>query len=162
MARPFVQNFSTIFHNSTIYTASSPNPVLWCNGSTIDFGSVRQGSSPCGTTINHKSFNIMDNNNIEYIISEDNIRIENSYVITTEDYIELILTNLKNKISDHIVFQKRTIKSLTKEWIAHNVLYKLHIARSHTKSVDLNIESWYRIWCYNIIYFIDKLLNYFV
>ena len=104
----------------------------------------------------------MDDNNIKYIISEDNIHIENSYLITTEGYIEGILTNLKNKISDHIVFQKRTIKSLTKEWIAHNVLYKLHIARSHTKSVDLNIEHWYIILGYNIIYFVYKLLNYFV
>ena len=25
--------------------------VPWCNGSTTDFGSVGQGSSPCGTTI---------------------------------------------------------------------------------------------------------------
>lgn len=104
----------------------------------------------------------MDDNNIKYIISEDNIHIKNSYTITKEGYIKDILTNLKNKISDHIVFQKRTIKSLTKEWIAHNVLYKLHIARSHTKSVDLNIERWYRILGYNIIYFVNKLLNYFV
>ena len=99
----------------------------------------------------------MDNNNIEYIIGKDNICIKNSYTITKEGYIESILYNLKDKISDHIVFQKRTIKSLTKEWIAHNVLYKLHIARSHTKSVDLNIEKWYRILCYNIIYWLNRL-----
>lgn len=99
----------------------------------------------------------MDNNDIKYIISENNIRIENSYTITKEGYIKNILTNLKDKISDHIVFKKRTIKSLTREWIAHNVLYKLHIARSHTKSVDLNIEKWYRILCYNIIYWVSRI-----
>lgn len=104
----------------------------------------------------------MSNDDIKYVISENNIHIENSYTITKEGYIKNILTNLKDKIGNHIVFQKCTINSLTKEWIAHNVLYKLHIARSHTKSVDLNIERWYRILCYNIIYFVDKLLNYFV
>lgn len=103
---------------------------------------------------------------IEYYVTKNNIHIENSYILTKEDRIRQYLINLKDSIEiaelNCIVFQKRTIKSLTKEWIAHNVLYKLHIARSHTKSVDLNIESWYRIWCYNIIYFIDKLLSYFV
>ena len=104
----------------------------------------------------------MNNSEIYYIVSKDNIHIENSYAVTDENSIEIFLINLKSEISDHIVFQKRTIKSLTKEWIAHNVLYKLHIARSHTKSVDLNVECWYRILCYNIIYFVYKLLNYFV
>lgn len=56
----------------------------------------------------------MDNNNIGYIISEDNIRIENSYTITKEGYIKEILTNLKNKISDHIVFQNVQLNHLLK------------------------------------------------
>lgn len=103
---------------------------------------------------------------IKYNVTEDNIHIENSYILTKEDRIRQYIINLRDNIEiaelNCIVFQKRTIKSLTKEWIAHNVLYKLHIARSHTKSVDLNIERWYRIWCYNIIYFVDKLLSYFV
>ena len=103
---------------------------------------------------------------IKYNITRDNIHIENSYILTKEDRIKQYLINLRDSIKrfdlNCIVFQKRTIKSLTKEWIAHNVLYKLHIARSHTKSVDLNIERWYIILGYNIIYFINKLLNYFV
>ena len=98
--------------------------------------------------------------------SKDNIQIEDSYIINKEYDIKHILDVIKidpdaEKVNC-IVFQKRTIKSLTKEWIAHNVLYKLHIARSHTKSVDLNIEIWYRMLCYNIIYFVVKPLNYFV
>lgn len=105
----------------------------------------------------------------KYIIihcSKDNVQIEDSYIIDDEYDIKHILDVIKidpdaEKVNC-IVFQKRTIKSLTKEWIAHNVLYKLHIARSHTKSVDLNIERWYRILGYNIIYFVYKLLNYFV
>lgn len=103
---------------------------------------------------------------IEYYVTKNNIHIENSYILTKEDIIRQYLINLRDNIEDCglncIVFYRRTIKSLTKEWIAHNVLYKLHIARSHTKSVDLNIESWYRILCYNIIYFVNKLLSYFV
>ena len=103
---------------------------------------------------------------IKYNITEYNIHIENSYILTKEDRIRQYLINLRDNIEccelDCIVFHRRTIKSLIKEWIAHNVLYKLHIVRSHTKSVDLNVERWYRILCYNIIYFVYKLLNYFV
>lgn len=103
---------------------------------------------------------------IEYYVTKNNIHIENSYILTKEDRIRQYLINLRDNVEscelNCIVLYRRTIKSLTKEWIAHNVLYKLHIARSHTKSVDLNIESWYRILCYNIIYFVSKPLNYFV
>lgn len=103
---------------------------------------------------------------IKYHVTKNNIHIENSYILTKEDRIKQYLINLRDSIEiaelNCIVFQTRTIKSLTREWIAHNVLYKLHIARSHTKSVDLNIERWYRILGYNIIYFVSKLLNCFV
>lgn len=112
-----------------------------------------------------ETFQTIDTN-LDVICTKDNIHIENSYLITKEGYIKAILENIKNswayKQAECIVLDKRTVKSLTKEWIAHNVLYKLHIARSHTKSVDLNIEHWYIILGYNIIYFVSKLLNYFV
>lgn len=98
---------------------------------------------------------------LEVVCSKDNINIKNSYTITKKSSIEYTLYCIKNswayREAGCIVFDKRTIKSLTKEWIAHNVLYKLHIAQSHTKSVDLNIEKWYRILCYNIIYWLNRL-----
>lgn len=110
--------------------------------------------------------NNLNNSCVEVTITHDNIHIENSYRITNKDGIKWWLyyleVDINSKAIDCIVFEKRTRNSLIKEWIAHNVLYKLHIARSHTKSVDLNIERWYRILCYNIIYFVYKLLNYFV
>lgn len=103
---------------------------------------------------------------LEVVCSKNNINIKNSYTTTKKSDIKNALYKIKNswayREAGCIVFSKRAIKSLTKEWIAHNVLYKLHIARSHTKSVDLNVERWYRILCYNIIYFVYKLLNYFV
>ena len=98
-----------------------------------------------------------------YNITENNIHIENSYLLTEESRIKQYLINLRDNIEccelDCIVFHRRTIKSLTKEWIAHNVLYKLHIARSHTGSVDLNIEPWYRIVGYDIIYWLNKIIK---
>lgn len=113
-----------------------------------------------------KYYNAIYRKDIIIHCSKDNVQIEDSYIINDEYDIKTILDSIKidpdiEKLNC-IVFQKRTIKSLTKEWIAHNVLYKLHIARSYTKSVDLNIERWYRILGYNIIYFVYKLLNYFV
>lgn len=36
------------------------------------------------------------------------------------------------------------MSSLINEWKAHNLLYDLHLFRSHTRNVDLNNEPWYR------------------
>ena len=97
-------------------------------------------------------------------VTEDNIHIEDSYKITETSKMKNILLIIKNKYSIYEcgIIHIRSINSLVREWQAHNILYKLHIARSHTKSVDLNDERWYRILGYNIIYFVSKLLNCFV
>lgn len=50
-----------------------------------------------------------------------------------------IMQILKQIAADNIsaVTQKRTLKSLADEWIAHTRLYKLGIMRDHTADVDL-------------------------
>ena len=110
-----------------------------------------------------KYYHTYYNKDIIIHCSKNNIQIEDSYIINNEYDINHILDVIKidpdaEKVNC-IVFQKRTIKSLTKEWIAHNVLYKLHIARNHTGSVDLNIEPWYRLVCYDIIYRLNKIIK---
>lgn len=72
-------------------------------------------------------------------LTENNIHIECSYRIDKKkdikDILEYLYDNYKDKCK---VLQNRDIKSLTNEWIAHNNLYKLHLWRNHTISVDLD------------------------
>ena len=53
--------------------------------------------------------------------------------------MQLVLNDIRASHSlEECDVLKRTAKSLINEWFAHNVLYNLHLFRSHTKDVDLN------------------------
>lgn len=74
---------------------------------------------------------------VEITVSENNINIENSYKITSKkeirEILDYIITHCECKVIKH-----RTLNSMLNEWVAHNNLYILHIARERTGSVDLN------------------------
>lgn len=74
------------------------------------------------------------------------IHINDSYKIKRKSKMkEILLTEYK----DHPVVKHRKMGSLTREWTAHNRLYRLGLFKSHTKDVDLE----YPIkWYYNIIW----------
>lgn len=74
------------------------------------------------------------------------LHIEDSYQVKKRD-MEKILLNIQSKHSTNILFKYRDIKSLKREWIAHNRLYRFGIRRSHTKDVDFEYPSKYEtIW----------------
>jgi hypothetical protein len=85
------------------------------------------------------------------IISLNNIHIEDSYQIKDIfgmlSFLELIQEQTDGSTT---IFKKRSYGSLICEWRVHNLLYDLHLFRSHTKDVDLNNIKWY----YNLIYII--------
>ena len=85
------------------------------------------------------------------ITSSNNIHIEDSYqikgIFEMLSFLELIQEQAKGST---IIFKKRSYGSLICEWRTHNLLYDLHLFRSHTKDVDLNDIKWY----YNLIYII--------
>ena len=56
----------------------------------------------------------------------------------------------------------RDIDSMEKEWIAHNILYKLGMFKNHTKDTDITVdESWYRLLGYEVIYRLYKIYKFF-
>lgn len=69
-------------------------------------------------------------------VSKNNIHIDDSAAIEKLSFASILLT-IRKEHPDCSVF-KRTIPSLVYEWAAHNFLYNMHIARKHTKDVDLN------------------------
>ena len=83
---------------------------------------------------------------VKITVSENNINIENSYKITSKkeirEILDYIIVHRECEVTKH-----RTLDSMLNEWVAHNNLYILHIARERTGSVDLNYpqEKWVSI-----------------
>lgn len=76
-------------------------------------------------------------NGIIYSIDEVNCRIVNSHLIRSK---EIMTDFCEHVLPDH--FKKaRSIASYVVEWRAHNLLYDLHLFRSHTQDTDLNINE---------------------
>lgn len=72
-----------------------------------------------------------------YIISSNNIQIKDSYKIDKADFDNL-LKILHEARPNHPVLFNRSDYSLKMEIAVHNLCYKLRIAQSRTKDVDLN------------------------
>lgn len=69
--------------------------------------------------------------------STTDLNIINSYQIHNIKKMEAILTEALEKAENYAT--NRDMSSLINEWIAHNVFYKLHLFRKHTK--DCNFEN---------------------
>lgn len=90
--------------------------------------------------------------------TDDCITIINSYDITNYNNIIDFLSIVGSEVTLYGFEYKRDVDDWAKEWYAHNILYKMGLFRSHTKSVDLSEkEPKYRIICYNLIYKFMKL-----
>lgn len=80
---------------------------------------------------------LLEYKGVKITVSENNINIENSYKITSKkeirEILDYIIVHRECEVTKH-----RTLNSMLNEWIAHNNLYILHIARERTGSVDLN------------------------
>lgn len=69
--------------------------------------------------------------------STTDLNIINSYQIHNIKKMEAILTEALEKAENYAT--NRDMNSLINEWIAHNVFYKIHLFRKHTK--DCNFEN---------------------
>ena len=74
---------------------------------------------------------------LKIFYSTSDLNIINSYQIHNIKKMEAILTEALEKAKNYIT--DRNMNSLINEWIAHNIFYKLHLFRKHTK--DCNFES---------------------
>lgn len=92
-----------------------------------------------------------------------NICVKDSYKIKYSDDIEKLLDIIYNSptfTEFKIAGYKRTLTSMRREWEAHNLLYKMGILRSRTRSTDLdNNESFIRKAGYAVLSFIYRLFN---
>ena len=80
------------------------------------------------TKITYKGYSILLTNSC--------ITIFDSYTTADRPLIRSILEYVKSQTPNNVT-KNRSMFSLCNEWIAHSLLYKLGIARSHTCNVDL-------------------------
>ena len=74
---------------------------------------------------------------LKIFYSTSDLNIIDSYQIHNIKKMEAILTEALEKAENYAT--NRDMNSLINEWIAHNVFYKLHLFRKHTK--DCNFEN---------------------
>ena len=66
------------------------------------------------------------------------LTIQKSYQISDIDKMKVILNEALEK--SEIYSTQRNLKSLLREWISHNTLYKLHLFRKHTSNCSFEKE----------------------
>ena len=92
-----------------------------------------------------------------FIYDLSNIHIVDSYKVP----IKVVREYLENFTKGTGIYY-RDIDSMEKEWIAHNILYKLGLFKRHTKDTDITIdEAWYRLLGYEVIYSGYKIYKFF-
>lgn len=97
--------------------------------------------------------------NMDITVSKGNIHIENSYK-ANRDIMEYILHELQEDTEWYSIdspFKYRSIKSMIREWITHNNLYKLGYKRKQTGSVDINYP--YLKWYAPVVYWFLSLIE---
>ena len=71
----------------------------------------------------------------EVVVSDNNIRIENGYLVPCKDF-EFVLNCIRENEPNEVTANGSNY-SLSCEWAVHNALYRLGLFRSRTKDVDM-------------------------
>ena len=90
-----------------------------------------------------------------YSITSNNLHIINSFDYCKEEMIPTLFKICCRHANSQV--WQRSITSLENEWCVHNALYRLHILRSRTADVDLNVPN--RIeWLYALLAPLARLI----
>ena len=89
------------------------------------------------------------------IVTETNTHIQDSCLVKSKDDIRCFLQKLRDESPAEMAVNQRDLESQVREWRAHNLFYKLHVFRSRTHDVDLELEqTWYReLFCRVVSFF---------
>lgn len=78
---------------------------------------------------------------MDYEVSPNNIQLKASFEISKEDF-ERELMAIREQHPDSLVWN-RSLRSLKREWAAHNAFHALGLIRKQTADTDLN---WPQPW----------------
>lgn len=84
----------------------------------------------------------------QYTVTPNNIHLESSFQVPKRAFARE-LAAMREKYPDSMVWKNRSLKSLVREWAAHNALHALGIFRSRTAHTDFN---WPQKWYFRVGY----------
>ena len=89
------------------------------------------------------------------IVTETNTHINDSCLIRSKEAMREYLEGLRDQSPETMAVNQRDIESQIHEWRSHNLFYFLHVFRSRTKDVDLELnQSWPReLFCRVVDFF---------
>ena len=84
-----------------------------------------------------------------------NTHIVDSCSIKSKEAMREFLQRLREEVSEEMAVNQRDIESQIREWRSHNLFYRIHVFRSRTKDVDLELKQvWYReLFCCVVSFF---------
>ena len=93
-------------------------------------------------------------------VTPTNTHIVDSCTVKSKAEMRDFLQHLREEVSEEMAVNQRDIDSQIREWRSHNFFYRIHVFRSRTKDVDLELkQAWYReLFCYvvSFLYFWDR------
>lgn len=88
------------------------------------------------------------------ITTPTNTHILDSTLVRSKEEMRVFLTQVRDQASPDMAVCRRDLESMVREWRSHNFFYLLHIFRSRTKDVDLELcQCWYREWFCRVVSF---------
>ena len=94
---------------------------------------------------------------VEFIATPTNIHIVDSYRFNSKKDIDAILNSISEWLEKEDMLYTRTKESWRKEWLAHNLLYRIGYKKERTGSTDLSEdESALRLFLYSILSLFNK------
>ena len=89
------------------------------------------------------------------VLSETNTHIADSCQVRSRQAMREYLQELGESVPLEMAVNQRDIESMVREWRAHNFFYRIHVFRSRTKDVDLELKQvWYReLFCRVVSFF---------
>lgn len=92
------------------------------------------------------------------VFSNNAVKIFSSYNIKRYSEMKKIIKDIKENKDCPECVKDRWTHCLIREWQGHNLLYDLHLFRSHTEDVDLDARQWFD-FAYHICGFIYHLFH---
>ena len=93
-------------------------------------------------------------------LTRENTHILDSALIRSRKDIRDFLIAIREQCDPGMAVATRDLESQVREWRVHNFFYYLHVFRSRTKDVDLELrQTWYReLFCqvFDFFYFWDR------
>ena len=91
------------------------------------------------------------------ITTKENTRILDSCMVKSKVEMREFLEKLREQNTSEMAVCQRDMESMIREWRSHNFFYALHVFRSRTQDVDLELkQTWYReLFCFAVSCFYD-------